>query len=179
MDFVIDSYSFTTTSVPSSPAMQIVSNGSTYYVDLTTSSRPEFASTFKIFVYTDSDHPYLRPFVTYNSLMGYIGSSSSSTQGQSYDSCYGNTTYYASNTVVPNASSLNSISLSNMTNWVVESTNSTNTGTHMTTSINQAFYSFNITNTYTSQTTNSNYSTYINSVNYILDITNTYTQGVY
>lgn len=127
MNLVIDNYSFTTTSVPTSPSMQVVSGSSTYYVNVTDAPRPEHLSDQKIFVYTDSSYSFLRPFVTEYITTGFLGYTSSEVDLQHT----GSTMYYTSQTdiVPPNASSLNSVSLSGITNWSLTGSSTTNTGT--------------------------------------------------
>ena len=127
MNLVIDNYSFTTTSVPTSPSMQVVSGSSTYYVNVTDALRPEHLSDQKIFVYTDSSYSYLRPFVTEYITTGFLGYTTSQVDGSYTES----TTYLTSDseTVAPNASSLNTASVSGMTNWTLTGSTASVTGT--------------------------------------------------
>lgn len=148
MNFVINNYTFTTTNNPTSPSMKVESNNQTVYVDLVTSTRPEYASTAKVFVYSDTAYPYLRPYVTYNSLMGYIGNSYTSLAGAVEQPEYNSTTYYKEDTVIPNASELNNASVSNMTNWEVVDYQTTATGSHNTTIINTTQFNITITAEY-------------------------------
>ena len=73
MGLVIDNYTYSTTSVPTTPSLQIVSESSSYYVELTTDPRPVEYSTQKIFTLATIGYPYLRPYVTYTVDAGFQG----------------------------------------------------------------------------------------------------------
>lgn len=73
MGLVIDNYTYSTTSVPTTPSLQIVSESSSYYVELTTDPRPVEYSTQKIFTLATIGYPYLRPYVTYTVDAGFKG----------------------------------------------------------------------------------------------------------
>lgn len=88
----ISGYTFSTTSVPTSPALKVESGTGTYYVNLTTSQRPEALSDQKVFTISTTNYSFLRPFVTSNSLTGYSGISNNSTLTTGYSGVSNNST---------------------------------------------------------------------------------------
>ena len=88
----ISGYTFSTTSVPTSPAMKVKSGTGTYYVNLTTGQRPEALSDQKVFTVSTTNYSFLRPFVTSNSLTGYSGVSNNSTITTGYSGVSNNST---------------------------------------------------------------------------------------
>ena len=88
----ISGYTFSTTSVPTSPALRVESGTGTYYVNLTTGQRPEALSDQKVFTISTTNYSFLRPFVTSNSLMGYSGVSNNSTLTTGYSGVSNNST---------------------------------------------------------------------------------------
>lgn len=127
--FVItNQYTGTVTSTPTpSPSMKVESSNGTFYMEMTTASVPAHLEGTPIFVYTDSSWSYLRPLISSYYTAGYLGYTSSEVDLQHT----GSTMYYTSQTdiVPPNASSLNSVSLSGITNWSLTGSSTTNTGT--------------------------------------------------
>lgn len=88
----ISGYTFSTTSVPTSPALRVESGTGTYYVNLTTGQRPEALSDQKVFTISTTNYSFLRPFVTSNSFMGYSGVSNNSTVTTGYSGVSNNST---------------------------------------------------------------------------------------
>ena len=88
----ISGYTFSTTSVPTSPALRVESGTGTYYVNLTTGQRPEALSDQKVFTISTTNYSFLRPLVTSNSLMGYSGISNNSTLTTGYSGVSNNST---------------------------------------------------------------------------------------
>lgn len=88
----ISGYTFSTTSVPTTPALKVESGTGTYYVNLTTGQRPEALSDQKVFTISTTNYSFLRPFVTSNSLMGYSGVSNNSTITTGYSGVSNNST---------------------------------------------------------------------------------------
>ncbi len=88
----ISGYTFSTTSVPTTPALKVESGTGTYYVNLTTGQRPEALSYQKVFTVSTTNYSFLRPFVTSNSFMGYSGVSNNSTITTGYSGVSNNST---------------------------------------------------------------------------------------
>lgn len=80
----ISGYTFSTCSTYESPALRIADTHSTVTIQLTTRPRPDDLYTQKVFTISNSEHSYLRPLVTSNSVEYYEGSvSRQSTSGYS------------------------------------------------------------------------------------------------
>ena len=88
----ISGYTFSTTSVPTTPALKVESGTGTYYVNLTTGQRPAALSYQKVFTVSTTNYSFLRPFVTSDSLMGYSGVSNNSTITTGYSGVSNNST---------------------------------------------------------------------------------------
>ena len=88
----ISGYTFSTTSVPTTPALKVESGTGTYYVNLTTGQRPAALSYQKVFTISTTNYSFLRAFVTSNSLTGYSGVSNNSTLTTGYSGVSNNST---------------------------------------------------------------------------------------